>query len=128
MTRRRWPARDRGSGTIYALAVIAVVATIAFGAASVGGAVVTRHRAMAAADLAALAAADALARAEPDPCAAASRIAARHDVELVGCATSGAIVDVVVEAPLRGALGFGLGAQMRARAGPGGLVGSAEPG
>ena len=114
----RW--RDRGSATVYALAVVALLAAVALGAAAVGGAVVARHRAMSAADLAALAAADALARIEPDPCAAAGRIASRHAVDLLQCTTTGMVVDVVVGAPVRGVLGFGLVAEMHARAGPAG--------
>jgi secretion/DNA translocation related TadE-like protein len=117
---RRCP--DRGSATIYALALIALVATIALGAAGVGGAMVARHRAMAAADLAALASADAAARGAADPCAAADRIASRNDVELIGCSTAGLVVDVVVGAPVGGVLGFGVVAEMRARAGPGGVA------
>src|SRR6187455_609980 len=102
--------------------LVAVTAAIALAAAAVGGSVVARHRAMSAADLAALAAADALARADADPCAAAEHIAARHGVDLLECTTAGLVVDVVVGAPVRGALGFGLVAAMHARAGPPGLT------
>jgi secretion/DNA translocation related TadE-like protein len=102
--------------------LVAVTAAIALAAAAVGGSVVARHRAMSAADLAALAAADALARADADPCAAAEHIAARHEVDLLECTTAGLVVDVVVGAPVRGALGFGLVAAMHARAGPPGLT------
>ena len=119
MTARPTPWRDRGSGTVYALVLVAVLAAISLGAAAVGGAVVARHRAMAAADLAALAAADALARTGPDPCAAAERIASRHAVELLTCTTTGLDVDVVVGARVRGVLGFDLVAEMQSRAGPG---------
>ncbi len=115
----RHDRHDRGSGTIYALVLVAVVAATAVGAAAVGGAVIARHRAMSAADLAALAAADMLVRGG-DPCAAAGHIAARQAVELISCSTTEMVVDVTVGVPVRGALGFGLVAQMRARAGPGG--------
>jgi secretion/DNA translocation related TadE-like protein len=112
--------RDRGSGTIYALVVAAVVATVALAAAAVGGAVIARHRAMSAADLAALAGADVLAAGGGDPCGAAAHIAARHQVDLLSCSTAGLVVDVTVGVAVRGALGFGLMAEMRSRAGPGG--------
>ena len=100
MTVGRQQRGDGGSGTIYALVVLAVLAAIALAASAVGGAVVARHRAMAAADLAALAAADALARSEPDRARRAVRIASRHAVDLVGCTTTGLVVDVVVGARL----------------------------
>lgn len=119
MTGTDEPAPDRGSGTVYALVVLAVLAAVGLGAAAVGGAVVARHHAMTAADLAALAAADALARFDPDPCGAAAQIASRHDAELVSCGVHGLVVDVVVGVPVGGVAGLGLVAQMRARAGPG---------
>lgn len=122
MTDSRVRGGDLGSGTIFALVLVAVLATIVLGSAAVGGSVVARHRAMAAADLAALAAADALARADPEPCAKAEQIALVHGVDLVDCRTSGLVVDVVVGAPVRGVLGFGLVAEMCARAGPGGFA------
>ena len=113
-------ASDRGSGTTYAIVVLAVLTTLALGAAAVGGAVTARHQAMTAADLAALAAADALARADADPCAVAERIASRHEVALFGCELDGMVIDVVVGAPVGGLAGLGLVARMQARAGPGG--------
>lgn len=109
---------DRGSATIYALALLAVLAAVALAAAAVGGAMVARHHAMTAADLTALGAADALARADGDPCGVAERIAARHEVELLGCVLDGLVVDVVVGARVGGLAPLGLVAQMRARAGP----------
>lgn len=103
---------------MYALAVVALLAAVALTAAAVGGALVARHRAMAAADLAALAGADALAAGRAEPCDAAARIASRHAVDLVSCTTNGLVVDVVVGVRVGGIAGHPLVAQMRSRAGP----------
>lgn len=110
--------RDRGVGTLWVVVSIAVLASFAVGAAAVGGAVVTRHRASSAADFAALAGADALAHGAADPCAAALRVAVRYGAALRSCSTSGLVVDVVVELPAGGLLGPSRTATVRARAGP----------
>jgi secretion/DNA translocation related TadE-like protein len=97
------------------LALLLVVGTTALG---VGSAVLTRQRASAAADLAALAAADAAGRGEPAPCNAAGRVAQRHGVTLTSCEVHGAVADVAVRLPVPGPLAFGLAASGHARAGP----------
>jgi secretion/DNA translocation related TadE-like protein len=76
------------------------------------------HRAVAAADLAALSAAGALQRGTSDPCEVAVRIAAAHDAEVRRCAVEADEVLVVatVRLPL-GALGDPL-IEAAARAGP----------
>src|SRR4051794_14864181 len=103
-----WVAGDRGSGTVYGLAIAGLIMTLTFAAAALGEALIARHQAMAGADLAALAAADAVARGDPDPCAAADRIAHRQHAELVRCHTDGLIVDVDVAVRVGGLLGPGL--------------------
>ncbi|MFW0793631.1 Rv3654c family TadE-like protein [Gordonia sp. CPCC 205515] len=111
---------DRGFATIVgAFAIAAVVAaTIAVG--YFGAAVVARHRAQSAADLAALAAAQDHVRGEPNPCATAQQIVTeqRTGAQLVRCAPDGA--DVVVRTAVPVPLGpFGLRrAEASARAGP----------
>lgn len=105
------------------LALVAVVATTVVAVATVGAAVVLRHRAEAAADLAALAGADvATGRVPGSPCVRAGRVAAVNGARLTGCWTAGE--EVVVEVALRpGSAGPLAGltgaARASARAGPG---------
>ncbi|MEJ5867503.1 Rv3654c family TadE-like protein [Pseudokineococcus sp. 5B2Z-1] len=112
---------DRGAGSVLVLGLLLVGVVLCTAAAALGQAVVARHRAAAAADLAALAGADvSLGRAVPagGPCDAAARVAARGGARLVGCTTGGLEVVVVVAVDVPGALG-GLGpARASARAGP----------
>lgn len=117
-TRARAGGPDRGSGTVWSVALIAVVASLALLAAAIGGAVVTRHRAGAAADLSALAAADAVARAAGQPCLLAERVAERYGGVLTSCVVNGMVVDVVVSMVAGGLLGGERTASVRARAGP----------
>jgi secretion/DNA translocation related TadE-like protein len=96
----------------------AVVAVVGSGAVLVGAAVVARHRATTAADLAALAAAVHAVEGR-DACAGAATIASANAAELTACTTSpGAVVDVTVGVPVRlGRLGV-VTATASARAGP----------
>jgi secretion/DNA translocation related TadE-like protein len=81
-------------------------------------AVVTRHRAESAADLAALAAAGNAAAGEERACADARWVTEQMDVELLSCRLSGwdALVEVTAAAPA--GLGIFGPAAARARAGP----------
>ncbi|MGV9712678.1 Rv3654c family TadE-like protein [Gordonia sp. NPDC003424] len=111
---------DRGVATVLgAFAIAALMAAIVAGL-YLGAAVLARHRAQSAADLAALAAAMRHVDGAADPCATARAVAAeqRTGAELVSCGAVGA--DVVVRAGVRVALGpFGLRqAVASARAGP----------
>ncbi len=111
-------SRDRGSATLWlaGFAALIVLATVA--AMAQGSAVLARHRASTAADLAALAAALQVAEGAAVACATAGEIAARNGGSLTRCAVSGDDVEVEVTRPV--ALG-GLGswtARARARAGP----------
>lgn len=109
---------DRGAATLVAVAVIAVLITVTGGMAGVGAAVLTRHRAQAAADLAALAAAGRLADGIQSACAQAGSVAGAMGAAVARCELDGLDVVVAVEAPV----GFGrwtLGpARAAARAGP----------
>lgn len=109
---------DRGSASVWAIAVIALMFAVALTGMGIEAAVVARHRASSTADLAALAAADELARGGTDPCAAADRIARAQGGALSACAIDGLTADVLVRLPVPGPLSFGLVAVMRARAGP----------
>ena len=112
-------SRERGSATAWVLVLAAVVAVVAMGAVLVGAAVVTRHRAASAADLAALAAAGQAVAGNPSACVIAARVAEANAAELTRCEVGpGAVVDVEVRVAAR--LG-GLGVREavgRARAGP----------
>jgi secretion/DNA translocation related TadE-like protein len=118
MTGQR-PAGERGSATVWMLAVSGVLAVVGAAAVLTGAAVVARHRATAAADLAALAAAGRAVAGDAGPCVAAERIAAANGAEVTSCTVdAGAVVEVA--GLIRVELG-GLGvhsATGRARAGP----------
>lgn len=118
-------ARERGSATVLAVGVIAVVILVLGGALAVARAVRASAHAAAAADMAALAGARVLQdSAEPLACAEASRIAARNGGVLLSCATHGRAlsVQVSVESGVPGAPA----ATARARAGPAEVTSSAN--
>ena len=78
---------EDGAGTVLALGLVLVLATLVIGCAAVGAAVAARHRAATAADLSALAAADrSLGRAGGAPCAAAGSVAGANGADLTACA------------------------------------------
>ncbi|MEU0525331.1 Rv3654c family TadE-like protein [Streptomyces niveus] len=106
-------SRDRGSATVWAAmattALIAVFAVIL----AMGQAVVARHRAGSAADLAALAAAGHALRGAEAACARAAEVAGAQGAQVVRCAVVGEIADVTARAD------FGPYAPtVRSRAGP----------
>lgn len=118
----RWHRRgDRGSATIWVLALCGVLLSLGAAAVLVGAAVAGRHRAEAAADLAALAAAGQAVAGAADPCAAATSIASVNGAVLESCTLHpGAVVEVRVAVGVRlGPLGRRQ-ASARARAGPAG--------
>lgn len=119
MSLRSRVAGERGSATVWVVALAGVLAAIGVAAVLVGAAVVGRHRATTAADLAALAAAEHAVRGDPGACAAAGEVAGANGARLTTCTVaSGAVVDVAVEVPVRlGPLGVSR-AGARARAGP----------
>lgn len=117
-----WPSRpaladDRGVGTVFAAFALLVLLALASAGIEIGGAVTARHRAQAAADLAALAAAGQSVLGG-DGCAEARRFADRNGAHLVECALEGedALVEVSVALPL-GVFGLGPAVAL-ARAGP----------
>lgn len=91
----RRTAGQRGAGTVLVTAVILVLAVVAAALLVIAGYVAAVHRARAAADLVALSGAAAQAGAG-DACRAATAIAARNDVRLVGCRVRGDSLDFVV--------------------------------
>jgi secretion/DNA translocation related TadE-like protein len=119
--RRRWPrlspvCADRGSASLVAVAMMAVLLAFTVGGVYVGSAVIARHRAQAAADLAALAAAGRLAEGADAACAQASVVAQAMRTAVTQCVVEDLDVVVTVEAPV--ALGVWGPARAAARAGP----------
>jgi secretion/DNA translocation related TadE-like protein len=101
-----------------AVAMMAVLLAITVGGVYVGSAVIARHRAQAAADLAALAAALHLAGGPGAACAQASAVARAMRTAVSQCAVDDLDVVVTVEVPVSfGRIGIGP-AWARARAGP----------
>jgi secretion/DNA translocation related TadE-like protein len=96
--------------------MVAVLLSVTGGSAYLGAAVVARHRAQAAADLAALAAAAGLASGPETACVRAEALARQMRVSVTGCAVQD--LDVVVTTEARLAVGGWGNARAAARAGP----------
>ena len=109
---------DRGSATVWAAGVVAVLVVVTVWLLWFASAVVTRHRVESAADLAALAAASKAVAGERGACDEARWVTDRMGVELRSCRLSGwdALVEVAATQP--GALSRFRPALARARAGP----------
>lgn len=106
--------RDRGSGTVLVIAVLAVAVLLVGALGLLAGAQRARARAQSAADLGALAAADRALRGRPDPCGTAGDVVERNGAVLAGCAVEPGAV-VAVTATVATAVGE---ARADARAGP----------
>ena len=123
-TRRRTRRRgrllrgERGSATIWAAGGIAALLVIAAALLELGAAMVTRHRAGGAADLAALAAAEYATEGEPTACARARWVAEGMRVRLMSCRLSGWDALVEVSAQPAGPLSRFPAVTAHARAGP----------
>jgi secretion/DNA translocation related TadE-like protein len=121
--RRRWASRmmvdgDAGLATVWAAgAVVVLVSLLVFGL-MLAGAIVARHRAEAAADLAALAAAGHAVDGEPVACAYGARVADRMNARLLDCRVADADAFVEVEAAPPALPRVWGQARGRARAGP----------
>ncbi|MEU7551061.1 Rv3654c family TadE-like protein [Streptomyces sp. NPDC044571] len=87
-------SRDRGSATVWAALVATVLSAVFGGVLLLGQAVVARHRAAAAADLAALAAAATWAHGPEQACAAARRVAGAQGAALTACTVQGEVAAV----------------------------------
>ena len=130
---------DIGTASVWALSMAMVLWVCVAGVVLAGVAVVARHRAATAADMAALAGASMLARSESQPesvgasdvggfpggnaCAVANAVALANDAIVTSCQVTANVVDLTasVRIPVLGLLG-GLGldsVSARARAGPG---------
>lgn len=121
-------AGDRGSGTLWMLGLIGLIWSVAVMAMTVGGVRVARHRAYAAADLAALAAASHAADGSRSACRLAARIAQGSGGQLRRCVVRGRVSEVTVVSGLPHLPGLGrLNASARARAGPVTAPGACDP-
>jgi secretion/DNA translocation related TadE-like protein len=119
---------DRGSGTVWMLALIGLTWAVAVMAMTVGGVRAARHRAYAAADLAALAAASHAADGSRNACRVASRIARGSGGRLRSCLLRGRVSEVVVSSEVRSVPALGrLTATARARAGPQNVPAPCDP-
>nr|WP_318813401.1 Rv3654c family TadE-like protein [Streptomyces scabiei] len=104
---------DRGSATVWAVGAIAALCAVFGAVLMLGQAVVIRHQAAAAADLAALAAADHWMKGSAGACATAQRVVKAQGGRLVRCEVEGEISDITAVSDLGP-----LTAEARARAGP----------
>ncbi len=96
--------------------MVAVLVTVTLGGALIGSAVVARHRAQSAADLAALAAAARVAAGPAVACGEARAVAGAMHATVRGCDIDQLDVIVTVAVPVGGRIGTE--ARAAARAGP----------
>ena len=108
------PGGDRGSATVVAAVMVVVLLCVTGAGAYLGSVVVARHRAQAAADLAALAAAARLPAGVGAACARATAVAREMRVDDTRCEVDD--LDVVVTVQV--AVTFAGAARAAARAGP----------
>jgi secretion/DNA translocation related TadE-like protein len=110
--------RERGAGSVLVLAATMMIVVGSLVAATLGSGIAARHRAAAAADLAALAAAGALVRpAGEHPCGAAERVSRANGATLRECNVERGEVEVAASAPITGPLRWLTDPVRRARAG-----------
>ncbi|QFG23301.1 hypothetical protein F7P10_21450 [Actinomadura sp. WMMB 499] len=116
--------RDRGAGTLWVVAFMAVIWMGGVAAMAVGGVRAARHRGDAAADLAALAGAAHAAEGRAAACRWAREMAGASGARLERCTVRGEVVEVRVAVRVRGPGEIGeLRIVSRARAGPVGDMG-----
>jgi secretion/DNA translocation related TadE-like protein len=111
--------RDRGSATLLAVTMVALILAVCGGAVVVGMAVIARHRAQSAADLAALAAAGRLAAGQETACGWAASLAHAMRASVSGCVVQDLDVIVTVDVPVPLTRWGNDTARAAARAGPG---------
>lgn len=109
---------DRGVATVWAAGAIAVLVSLAVFGLHLGEALIARHHAESAADLAALAGAAQALPGEPYACTQARRVTDRMHVQLVSCHLHDWDVLIEVSAQPPGWLGTLGTATAQARAGP----------
>lgn len=119
MNRRLGRDAERGAGTVLVLMAVLTITTALGAALILAEGYVARHRASAAADLAALAGAT-VATDPATACARAEEVANANQAQLVDCVVAGAEVEVLVEVELTKFSSVLEDPRRRARAGPGG--------
>lgn len=113
------PAGDeRGAATVWAAGVLAVLMSLTVFGLHLGGAILARHQAESAADLAALAAAGRVLAGERQACDQARVVSGRMRVRLVSCSARGWQIRVQVAVRPAGPLARLGDATAQARAGP----------
>ncbi|ROT34371.1 helicase [Micromonospora sp. HM5-17] len=114
-----WSRRpERGSASLWLLAVGLALVVFSLGAAAVGSARVARHQARVAADLGALAGAAHALDGAGAACARAAAIAAANSARVGRCALDGLDLQLTVEVPVEPLPGLRRIATATARAGP----------
>jgi secretion/DNA translocation related TadE-like protein len=89
--------RDRGSASLWLLAVGLILVAIALAAAAIGAARVARHQAQVAADLGALAGAARVLEGQDAACARSAAFAAENGGRLRSCLLDGLDLQISVE-------------------------------
>jgi secretion/DNA translocation related TadE-like protein len=107
---------ERGAGSVLVLTATMMIVVGLIVAASMGSGYAARHRAAAAADLAALAAATELSGMNGDPCGAAERISRANGADLRGCVVADREVEVVATVAISGPMRWLADPVRRARA------------
>ncbi|MFD9454392.1 Rv3654c family TadE-like protein [Streptomyces sp. NPDC059985] len=87
-------SRDRGSATVWATVAVTILGAVFGGVLLLGQAVAARHRAGAAADLAALAAAASWSHGPVAACAAAVRVAGAQGARVTACRVEGEVAEI----------------------------------
>ncbi|MGX7676766.1 Rv3654c family TadE-like protein [Plantactinospora sp. DSM 117369] len=109
---------DRGSATLWLLAMGLVLVVFSLGAAAIGAARVARHQARVAADLGALAGAVYALDGPDRACARAAVIAAANSARITDCTLDGFDLQVTAEVTVEPLPGMTRAARATARAGP----------
>ncbi|KAB7847718.1 Rv3654c family TadE-like protein [Streptomyces mobaraensis] len=124
MRRGRWADRraggDRGSASVWTAVAAAALCAVFLALLAMSQAVLARHRAGGAADLAALAAADHALLGPEAACGVARRVADAQRAAVVACEVTGGTAEVAAEA---GAGPYTV--RVRSRAGPASTAGTA---
>ncbi len=110
--------RDRGSASLWVLAVGLTLVAAALAGAAVGAARVGRHEARTAADLGALAGAARVVEGDEAACARAADLVAANGGRLVSCEVAGLDLTVTVEVVVTPLPGLARFTRAAARAGP----------
>ncbi|GIG90906.1 Rv3654c family TadE-like protein [Plantactinospora endophytica] len=109
---------DRGSASLWLLAVGLALVVFSLGGAAVEAARVARHQSRVAADLGALAGAAHAIEGADRACARAAAIAAANSARITGCTLDGFDLQVTAEVTVEPLPGMSRVARATARAGP----------